>query len=57
MKDNYIEKVRETKIIMNTLCEEQQIVQAIKDEIKKVNKMNSELNVIKFFLNMFFNNH
>lgn len=45
MKETYTEKLKETKIIMNTLCEEQQMVQAVKEEIKKVNKMNSELNV------------
>ena len=32
---------------MNTLCDDQQMVHAIKEEIKKVNKMNSELNVKK----------
>jgi len=45
MKDSYAEKLGETKVIMNTLCEDQQMVHAIKEEIKKVNKTNSELNV------------
>ena len=45
MKENYIEKVKETKNIMNSLCEDQENVHLIKEEIKKINKMNSDVNV------------
>lgn len=50
MKEKYIEKIKETKSIMNTLCEDQQMAHAIKEEIKKTNKMSSEVNVRFFFL-------
>ncbi len=49
MKETYTEKVKETQIIMNTLCDDQQMIQAIKEEIKKVNKMTSELSVIIYY--------
>lgn len=43
MKENYIEKVNETKEIMNLLCVDQSDIATIKEDIKKNNKLNSEV--------------
>jgi hypothetical protein len=50
MKENYIEKVNETKEVMNFLCNEQANISEIKEEIKKNNKTNTEILVIYLFL-------
>jgi hypothetical protein len=46
MKENYFEKVNETKEVMNLLCVEQASIAGIKEDIKKNNKMNTEILVI-----------
>ena len=48
MKENYIEKVNETKEIMIELCEEQENIASMKGDIKKNNKMNTEILVILY---------
>jgi len=53
MKENYFEKVNETKEVMNLLCVEQASIAGIKEDIKKNNKMNTEILVI--FKNNFVN--
>jgi hypothetical protein len=50
MKENYFEKVNETKEIMNLLCNEQELIHGIKEDIKKNNKINTEILVFDFYL-------
>ena len=45
MNENYVEKVNETKLIMNILYEDQQMINAVMEEIKKINKMKNDIYV------------
>ena len=42
---DYVEKVNETKLIMNILYEDQQMINAVMEEIKKINKMKNDIYV------------
>jgi hypothetical protein len=53
MKENYIEKINETKEIMNLLCLDQSEISNIKEDIKKNNKLNTEVLVRIFFKILF----